>query len=147
MGAAEGGGRSMNRGGGQDMQQSAREKVNTDNLREIMTYKNELDLSVEQIESIRNIRGQSIKDAQSGYEALYKKQLELSDLLAAPKPNFAGAHAMSLEVTKALVNAQSVSIDAYEKVYNLLTENQKMKFAIIREKLKKERDSLNQLSK
>jgi Spy/CpxP family protein refolding chaperone len=145
-GGTEGGGRSMNRGG-KDEQPSMREKVNTDNLREILTYKNELELSVEQIESIRNIRGQSIKDTQSGYEALYKKQLELSDLLATPKPDFTGAHAMALEITKAVVNVQSVSIDSYEKAYNLLTESQKLKLAIIREKLKKERDSENQLSK
>jgi len=146
-GAMEDGVRGMNGRGRQDGQLAAREKVNTDNLREILTYKNELELGVDQIESIRNIRGQSIKDTQSGYEALYRKQAELSDLLAAPKPDFAGARAMSQEVTKEAVNVQLVSVDAYEKAYNLLTESQKMKFAILREKMKKDRDSKIQSSK
>jgi len=147
MGGAEGAGRGMHGGGGQDEQPSAREKVNTDNLREILTFRNELELTDEQVTSLMNIRGQSIKDTQSGYEALHKKQAELSDLLSAPKPDLAGARNMELEVTKAVMNVQSISVDAYEKAYNLLTESQKLKFTIIREKLKKERDAANQISK
>jgi Spy/CpxP family protein refolding chaperone len=141
--AVESGGRSRHEGGGQDAQPALREKINTDNLRQILTFKNELELSVEQVESIMKLREQNIKDIHSCYEALSSKQLELSGLLAAPNPDFVGARRMSPKISEAAVNVQSVSIDAYEKAYNLLTENQKMKFAIIREKMQKERDLEN----
>ena len=141
MGGGRGGG---TRAGGRQTGQSSREAVNTDNLRELLTFGKELDLTDKQAEDIKLIREQSIKDTQAGYEALRMNQIEMSNMLAAPKPDFAGARERAVEVTRAAVNAQAVSIDAYEKAYGLLTDNQKEKLAALRVKLKKERDAENE---
>ena len=127
--------------GGQSRQTQQRSEVNTDRLREILTFSKELGLTDEQIEQIKNIRTDQIKETSLRYEPVQKNQEELAVMLGGSKPDFAGARAKIKELTEAFVSAQMVSLEAYEKAFKLLDDGQKEKLIAIREKIKKEKEA------
>ena len=140
-GGGSGGGRGV-RGGdeGQSRQtQQQRPMINTDNLREILTFAQELGLSEKQVEDIRQIRSDSIKEITQSYEAVKKTQAELSDMLGLIKTDFDAAREKLKKMNEEVINTQMISINAYEKAFNLLSDGQKVKLVTIREKISKER--------
>ncbi len=147
MGSMGGGG--MGHGGhmrgdsGQSKPPQQRPEVNTDRLREILTFSKELGLTDEQAEQIRKIRADQIKETSLRYEPVHKCQEELAAMLEGVKPDFAGARAKIKELTEAFVNVQMVSLEAYEKAFNLLDDGQQAKLIVIRERIKKEKEAAN----
>jgi Spy/CpxP family protein refolding chaperone len=113
----------------------------TNNLRELLTFDKELGLTDTQEETIMALRSESMKEAAKRYAAAEKPQNELDVYLSQSKPDFVAARATVKEITEILVSARTVSIDAYEKAYSLLTDEQKEKLAAIRKKLKENNES------
>ena len=128
--------------GGQRAQQTAQPAVEFDDkstLRQILTYGKELDLTDGQIETIRKIRSDSINEARKKYEVLSAAQKDLADIVGQVKPDFSAARAKIKEITGIAIDIQSGSVDAYEKAFNTLTNEQKEKLFVIRDKLLKDR--------
>jgi len=62
-------------------------------------------------------------------------QKDLADIVGQVKPDFPAARAKIKEITGIAVDIQSGSVDAYEKAFNTLTNEQKEKLYVIRAKL------------
>ena len=125
-------------GGGPRMEQAAQPKFEFDDkstLRQILTYDKELELTDAQIEAIRKIRSDSINDAKKKYEVLSAAQKDLADSVNQVKPDFAAARAKIKEITEIAIGIQTETVDAYEKAFSTLTNEQKEKLFIIRAKL------------
>lgn len=128
------------RGGARQAAQPPRQAVNTDNLREILTFGKELELTDKQVEAIKKIRSDSIAEISRRYELIRNAQAELSEMLGQVKPDFDAARKKLREMTEAVLGAQTVSINAYEEALNLLDDGQKAGLAGIRQKLRKEKE-------
>lgn len=108
-------------------------------IREIMTFKNELKLTDDQVAAIHQMRSDINTQAAKLSTDMEKPQQKLSKLLAQSTPDFTAIRAAYREIADITFKAQSITLDAYEAAYNSLTENQKNMLAAIRMRLSKER--------
>lgn len=108
-------------------------------IRELMTFKNELQLTAEQVAAIHQMRADINNQVTKLTADMAKPQKKLGDLLAQPVPDFMAIHAAYREIADITYKAQSLPLDAYETAYRGLTENQKNMLAGIRMRMARER--------
>jgi Spy/CpxP family protein refolding chaperone len=110
-------------------------EIDTDRLRELLTFANELNLTERQRDTIRQIRSDAIREAAQCNESVAESQKELKELLDREEPDFSAAHAKNREVAELSVQIQALPVNAYEKAYLLLSDEQKHVFSDIKKKL------------
>jgi len=103
-----------------------------DNVNDILTFMDKLELTSQQVVSIRLISADAAEEAAGMAKATRESKREFEDSLDQIKPDFAYIHKMLNEFTEAQAKEQSVPVDAYEKAYALLTDDQKLKLAFFR---------------
>lgn len=141
-GMSGGSGRGMSggsRGGMRGQEGSSRQaqsrQMNIDNnLRQILTYDKELNLTTVQVEAITGIRSELLKEAQQSFNDMALTQQELSQLLNKNIPDFEGARSKTKEIAEIAGHTQTLPINAYEKAYNLLNDDQKRQLIELRAK-------------
>jgi Spy/CpxP family protein refolding chaperone len=120
-----------------------RTEPDTNNLRELLTFKTELALTDAQVAAIKDIRENTIKESAATMDAMQPLQKSLVVSLNQSRPDFPGARQHIKEIAEILAHAQLISVNAYEKAYNLLTEPQKDKLTYLKTKLKEEQEKAN----
>lgn len=115
----------------------------SDKIRQLLTFEKELGLTETQVERIKLIREEAMKNGRAagvGVESFRQESEELLDLV---NPDFAGARVRIDEMGKLAAGARKVLVDAYEEAYSELDKEQKGKLAAIKAKLKKEKEEQN----
>ena len=100
-------------------------QVSTDNVDDILTFEERLQLTSEQIVSIHMIGADAQREAAEKYKTVLDCQREFEKSLNQIKPNFVYIRAMLKDLKEAQAEAQAVPVNAYEKAYMLLTDSQK----------------------
>lgn len=132
-GMGAGGMSGRHHGGGQENQNAPHiASPNDESLREILSYKKELNLSDTQIEAIRGIRSDLITEDKTKVEAMIASQKDLSEIMNQPDPDFSKAHEKIKELSEQLVVIQTLPINALEKAFKVLSTEQKNKLFLLR---------------
>jgi hypothetical protein len=142
MGGGHGGGRRGHQEGAAQQRQPQQKTANLDiYLRQILTYEKELCLTTGQVEAIMKLRSDMMKEAQKSYTDLGTTERELADILSKDTPDFAKAKTKIKDLTDIALYSQSLSLDTYEKAFNLLSDDQKKMLAEIRSEQRKKTEA------
>lgn len=101
-------------------------------VRGLLTFEKELELTTDQVNAIRQVRTDSMRLAQQKMAEAQARRSELSELLGQDRPDFGAIRAKVKEVTELRIAAENANIDALEKGYTVLTDVQKDKLAAIK---------------
>jgi|GEM_PF-6031173 len=143
-------GQGMGGGGGMGMQgqgmggghkahsgDSNQEKKNvpalpTDNVSDILSFQDKLNLTSQQVISINLIAADTQQELTQKSSIVKDCKREYDKSLFQNTPDFAYIHSMLNKLIEAQTNAFEVSVSAYEKAYALLTETQKANLSFFR---------------
>ena len=111
-----------------------RRQVATSFTGQVLGHQKELELSEKQITDIRNVESELRKDIIKFRADQKIKRLELSELLQQAEINFEQVRAKQKEITALDEKISQRRIDAWEKIYNILSPEQKSKLKEIKQK-------------
>ena len=115
----------------QGTKQNAAAPVKTDNVNDILTFEDKLDLTSQQVVTMRMISADAQLEESDQARAVLVCQQEFEKGLGQVNPDFTYIHKMLNELTQAQAKALAVPVNAYEKAYALLTDSQKANLAFL----------------
>lgn len=124
-----GGGHTHHSSGGEERPKVRSPLPNDENLREILTLKKELNLTDDQIEAIKAIRSDLLRETKTTFETMMGPQKELTDMLNKADPDFTGAKERIKEITVLMVKIQTLPIDSLEKAFKVLSGEQRTRLS------------------
>jgi len=108
------------------------EKVKVNNVDDILSFEEKLNLTSQQLVSIQMISADLKQDADEKAKTLLKCREEFDKSLEQMRPDFTYIREMLKELTDAQTSVETAPVDAYEKAYMFLNEDQKVKLKFFR---------------
>ena len=120
------------KGSEQEKRQDTAIRVSTNSIEDILSFKDQIGLTGQQVISIQMVDADAQEEAAEKSKTVEGCLKEYTKSLKQSKPDFAYSRSMLNKLTVAQASAQAVPLDAYEKAYALLTDEQKTHLELLR---------------
>jgi Spy/CpxP family protein refolding chaperone len=108
--------------------------VGEQEIRRILSYKTELELTAEQEKSILDVRTELIKNLAVVVKSFMQCQAEYMAVVDAENPDFKAIRDKAREMTTIETYVTALSVDAFDKAFAVLNEKQKNMWAVLAKK-------------
>ncbi|MEW6558319.1 MAG: Spy/CpxP family protein refolding chaperone [Elusimicrobiota bacterium] len=109
------------------------------NIKRYLNFKQELNLTDEQVKALEQIRLDYRRDAIKRQADTKLARLDLREIMQQDKPDFAAAKSKIKQISELQLASKLAMIDAMEKGYNILTKEQQDKLPQLKKERKEKR--------